>query len=86
MAKEFKYMDKNLKNFSCYLTQKDSSKKIKQIEVGSILLENKAKNHLRLHQEKTQQEILGFGGAFTESSASIYNQMEQGQKEEIIEA
>ena len=86
MAKEFKYMDKNLKNFSCYLTQKDSSKKIKQIEVGSILLEDKAKNHLRLHQEKTQQEILGFGGAFTESSASIYNQMEQGQKEEIIEA
>ena len=55
MAKEFKYMDKNLKNFSCYLTQKDSSKKIKQIEVGSILLEDKAKNHLRLHQEKTQQ-------------------------------
>ena len=86
MAKEFKYMDKNLKNFSCYLTQKDSSKKIKQIEVGSILLEDKAKNHLRLHQEKSQQEILGFGGAFTESSASIYHQMKQGQKEEIIEA
>ena len=55
-------MDKNLKNFSCYLTQKDSSKKIKQIEVGSILLEDKAKNHLRLHQEKVNKKYLGLEG------------------------
>ena len=45
-------MDKNLKNFSCYLTQKDSSKKIKQIEVGSILLEDKAKKSLASSSRK----------------------------------
>ncbi len=72
--------------FSIFISSKDSNKKIKRIEVEKILTEEHSNNLLTIQKDKIQQKILGFGGAFTESSASIYKSLPQKQKNEIMEA
>lgn len=41
---------------------------------------------LQVHPEATFQKILGFGGSFTEASASVLNQMSPENKKKIIDA
>ena len=41
---------------------------------------------MTVETNKVRQEVLGFGGSFTESSSSIYKELDQNKKEEIIEA
>ena len=72
--------------FLIFISSKDSNKKIEKIEIEQISTTDHSKNQLTIQKDKIQQKILGFGGAFTESSASIYKSLRQEQKEEIIEA
>ena len=41
---------------------------------------------IKINTEKKYQIITGFGGAFTESSAYLLNQMSDAKRKEIIEA
>ena len=72
--------------FSVFISSKDSNKKIEKIKIEQILTKDHSNNQLTIQKDKIQQKILGFGGAFTESSASIYKSLQKEQKEEIIEA
>ncbi len=72
--------------FSVFISSKDSNEKLKKVKIEKILTKHNSKNYLIIKKDKTQQKILGFGGAFTESSASIYKSLSYKQKEEIIEA
>ena len=75
------------KETSVYLTSKDSNSRLEKISESEILTESKAElKSIRLHTNLRRQSILGFGGAFTEASASIYDQLDKNKKSEIIEA
>ena len=68
-----------------FITSKNSSKRIFQISPGKT--PNKKTNissKVTVETKKIRQEILGFGGSFTESSSSIYKELDQNKKEEII--
>ena len=41
---------------------------------------------IKVVKNQIRQSILGFGGAFTEASASVYDQLDAGKKSEIIQA
>jgi glucosylceramidase len=45
-----------------------------------------ATNTLVLHPEKTFQKVTGFGGAFTEASASLLQQMSSEKRKELLSA
>jgi len=75
------------KNTSIYLTSKDSNSRLKKISESEISTDSKRElQSIRLHPNLLRQTILGFGGAFTEASASIYDQLDINKKSEIIEA
>ena len=74
-------------NLKFFITSKNSSNRIFPISPKEI--PNKKTNissKLTIETNKVRQEILGFGGSFTESSSSIYKELDQNKKEEIIEA
>ena len=52
----------------------------------NVVLDQPTKDTLELFPEQTYQEISGFGGAFTESSAYLLNQLSESKRKEIIEA
>ena len=75
------------KNTSIYLTSKDSNHRLEKISVSEISIDSKTElQSIRLHTNNVRQSILGFGGAFTEASASIYDQLDKNKKNEVIEA
>ena len=77
-------MNEDLKLF---ITSKNSSKRIFQVSPKEIANKNATLNSkVIVETDKVRQEILGFGGSFTESSSSIYKELDQNKKEEIIEA
>jgi len=72
---------------SIYITSKDSKNRITKIKEREISVESKNDSKfIRINKNHKRQSILGFGGAFTEASASIYDQLESEKKNEIIEA
>ena len=77
----------NNQNLSVFKTAKDSGKRINKIEIEEIIVEEKSGTKtIHVKKEKTRQSILGFGGAFTEASASIYDKLDHEGKREILEA
>ena len=75
------------KNTSIYLTSKDSNSRLEKIPESEISKEPNAKlKTIRIKKDRPRQSILGFGGAFTEASANIYDQLDSNKKDEIIEA
>ena len=70
-----------------YLTSKESKARIKKIPESELLHDSKTESRsIKVDKNLTRQSILGFGGAFTEASASIYDQLETDKKHEIIQA
>ena len=70
-----------------YLTSKESKARIKKIPESELLHDSNAESRsIKVDKNLTRQSILGFGGAFTEASASIYDQLETDKKNEIIQA
>ena len=74
--------------FSIFITSKGSREQIKEIQIKELLSNEKSShlNTLSIEKDQIRQELLGFGGAFTESSSSIYKSLNSDKKEEIIEA
>ena len=72
---------------SVYITSKDTGKKVEQVNLSHLLTtKNIESPTIKLNKNETHQEILGFGGAFTEAAASIYHKLDTEKKEEIIQA
>ena len=70
-----------------YLTSKESKARIEKIPESELLHDSKSESRsIKVDKNLTRQSILGFGGAFTESSASIYDQLHPDKKNEIIQA
>ncbi len=58
----------------------------KLTEVTEFATNDDTKATISLNPEKTFQKITGFGGAFTESSAYLLNQLSEGNRQKIIDA
>ena len=71
-----------------YVTSKDdSSKRISLSPVEELSKDTaKIKSKITIEPKNQRQEILGFGGSFTEASSSIYKALDEEKKEEIIES
>jgi len=74
--------------FSIFISSKGSKEQIKKIQIEELTSNEKSSylDSLSIERNQVKQEILGFGGAFTESSSSIYKSLDSNKKEEIIEA
>ena len=74
--------------FSIFISSKSSKEQIKKIKIEELTSNEKSSNldSLCIKKDQVKQEILGFGGAFTESSSSIYKSLNSEKKKEIIEA
>ena len=70
-----------------YLTSKESKARIKKIPESELLHDSKTESRsIKVDKNLTRQSILGFGGAFNDASASIYDQLETDKKNGIIQA
>ena len=75
------------KPISVYITSKDTGQKVDQVDISHLLTTKSIESPtIKLYKNKTCQEILGFGGAFTEAAASVYNKLGTEKKGEIITA
>ena len=65
---------------------KTSSEGHQLTKLNSQEFKNETENNsaIILNSEKTYQKIVGFGGAFTESSAYLYSKLGQKNKEKIL--
>ena len=80
--------NQDTRELSVFVTSKLSGEKIAPVDYKELQpkLISKESASVRIYREKVKQEVLGFGGAFTEASASVYQQCTQEKKEEIIKA
>ena len=71
-----------------YVTSKDDSSKRISLSPIEELSKDTAniKSKITIEPKNQRQEILGFGGSFTEASSSIYKELDKEKKEEIIES
>ena len=71
-----------------FVTSKNNSSKRISISTIEELSKDRAntKSKITIEPKNQRQEILGFGGSFTESSSSIYKELDENKKEEIIES
>ena len=75
------------KTISVYITAKDTGQKVEQVNLSYLLARNAIESPtIKLNKNGTRQEILGFGGAFTEAAASVYHKLDLEKREEIIQA
>ena len=75
------------KTISVYITSKDSGQKVEEVDISHLLTTKSIEfPTIKLNKNETRQEILGFGGAFTEAAASVYNKLDTEKKGEIITA
>jgi len=79
-------MNKN--KLKIYVTSKDDSSKRISLSPIEELSKDTAniKSKITIEPKNQRQEILGFGGSFTEASSSIYKELDEEKKEEIIES
>ena len=81
MSRVFRYED-----YDEFL-KKNKDKRISSIDIGELIDDGKnSENSIIVKKDLHRQKILGFGGAFTEASASIYHKLDKAKKNEIIQA
>jgi len=78
----------NENNFKIFITSKDdSSKRISPSTIEELSKDiTNIKSKITIEPKNQRQKILGFGGSFTEASSSIYKELDEEKKEEIIES
>ena len=64
----------------------NNDNRLTKVNIKSLIKNKGSKKFIKIHKENLKQTVLGFGGSFTESSASIYHDLSQNKKDEIIEA
>ena len=73
------------KTISVYITSKDTGQKVEEVDISHLLTTKSIESPtIKLYKNETRQEILGFGGAFTEASASVYYKLDTEKKGEFI--
>lgn len=60
-----------------------AGKKIEKIKVDNA---NKSAKEIKLFPDSTYQKVIGFGGAFTESSAYLLNKLSKTNRDKILKA
>jgi glucosylceramidase len=70
--------------WSVYETSKDSGRRIAEIPPPGHARELDESTLIEVFPERTRQEIMGFGGALTESSAWVLAQLPAGLKAEVL--
>ena len=75
-----------LTNLSLHLSSMNNDNRLTKVDIKPLIKNRGSNNFIKIHKEKLKQTVLGFGGSFTESSASIYHDLSQTKKDEIIEA
>jgi len=74
-------------NLNIHLTAKNTSQRLEMIDLQTILQNtNSDIPSVRLEKNNRRQKILGFGGAFTEASSSVYDKLNKEKQDEIIDA
>ena len=74
------------KTISVYITAKDTGQKVEQVDLSQLLVRNTIESPtIKLNKNGTRQEILVFGGAFTEAAASVYHKLDLEKREQIIQ-
>ena len=73
-------------NLSPYLSSMNNDNRLTKVNIKSLIKNKGSKKFIKIHKKNLKQTVLGFGGSFTESSASIYHDLSQTKKDEIIEA
>lgn len=58
----------------------------KKLEVTQIANDINPEHQISVHLDKERQKITGFGGAFTESSAYLLNELSQAKRDAVIQA
>ena len=77
----------NNNRLKVFITSKDSSKRISRCSIEALSKDKTSiKSKITVEPKNQRQEILGFGGSFTEASSSIYKDLKTHKKEEIIES
>ena len=78
----------NKSKLKIFVTSKDDSSKRISLSTVEELSKDTAniKSKITIEPKNQRQEILGFGGSFTEASSSIYKELDEKKKEEIIES
>jgi glucosylceramidase len=72
---------------SVFITAKDTDEKIEQIDLSRLITENNEDfGTIVINKHEVKQKIIGFGGAFTEAAASVYDKLDDEKKDEIIQA
>ena len=75
------------KNFNIYLTSKDGNKKLEKIKYNELLNKDSVTGtHIKADRNKIKQKLMGFGGALTESSASVFTKLNNEAREKIMDA
>ena len=71
-----------------FVTSKNNSSKRISISTIEELSKDRGntKSKITIEPKNQRQEILGFGGSFTEASSSIYKELDEDKKEQIIES
>ena len=70
-----------------FITSKNSSKRISPSSPLELIeSKNNAKSTIIVEPKNQRQNVLGFGGSFTEASSSIYKALDENNKKEIIES
>tara|TARA_B000000557_G_C20812857_1_gene461224 strand:- start:733 stop:2091 length:1359 start_codon:yes stop_codon:yes gene_type:complete len=67
-----------------YISSKDSNKKLEQINYDDLKSNKHNLNKIIINEKELKQEFMGFGGAFTEASASVYSKLPRHKRNEII--
>ena len=73
-------------NLSPYLSSMNNDNRLTKVNIKSLIKNKGSQKFIKIHKKNLKQTVLGFGGSFTESSASIYHDLSQTKKDEIIEA
>ena len=71
-----------------YLTARDQGAKLKEVPIDAVLSSTKPGDlaSIRIDTRVKYQEIVGFGGAFTDSAGYVLKKMPAAKQEEILQA
>jgi len=71
-----------------YLTARDTTARLEAVPIGKVLSSTNPKDlaSIRVDPKVRYQEIVGFGGAFTDSAGYVLSKMPAAKQEEILNA
>ena len=75
-----------MKKIVTYITSKESKERIKKISFSDLEINTPNEVKIEISADIKKQTILGFGGAFTEASSSVYDKMKEPQKNEVMQS